>query len=346
MKYHRLGHSTLEVSEICLGTMTWGEQNTQAQAFEQLDYAIGRGVNFIDTAEMYPVPPQATTQGETERIIGHYLKAMGNRDNLIIASKVAPTVINGDAIRPEMKLDWRNIHQAIDASLSRLQTDYIDLYQVHWPERQTNFFGQLMYEHDEDDHSTPILDTLEALAEIVKSGKVRYIGISNETPWGIMKYLKLAEKHDLPRIASVQNPYNLLNRSFELASSEVCLRENVSLLPYSPLAFGTLTGKYCDDQWPANARLTLYKRFSRYNGTDMAKAATQAYVDLAKEFGLSPAQMALAFVNSRQFVASNIIGATNLEQLKENIDSHQVTLSDELILRINELALEYRIPCP
>ncbi|WP_434927081.1 NADP(H)-dependent aldo-keto reductase [Shewanella sp. HL-SH8] len=346
MEYRRLGHSSLEVSNICLGTMTWGEQNNQSEAFEQLDYAIGQGINFIDTAEMYPVPPTAETQGETERILGRYLKAQGNRDELVIATKVAAPGLKGDYIRPKMALDWRNIHQAVDDSLSRLQIDTIDLYQVHWPDRNTNFFGEMIYTHDEDERYTPILETLEALAEVVKQGKVRYIGISNETPWGFMQYLRLAEKHDLPRIVSIQNPYNLLNRSFEVGMSEISLRENVPLLPYSPLAFGALTGKYENDQWPAGARLTIHKRFARYNSTPMALQATQAYVDLAREFGLSPAQMALAFVNSRQFVASNIIGATNLHQLKENIDSHKVILSDELHSRLNELTALYRFPCP
>ncbi|GGP46127.1 NADP(H)-dependent aldo-keto reductase [Shewanella saliphila] len=346
MEYQRIGHSTLEVSKICLGTMTWGEQNTQEQAFAQLDYAIGQGVNFIDTAEMYPVPPQASTQGETERILGRYLKAQGNRDELIIASKIAAPGIKGDYIRDNMALDWRNVHQAVDDSLSRLQIDTIDLYQVHWPDRNTNFFGEMMYEHDEDEHYTPILDTLEALAEVIKQGKVRYIGISNETPWGFMKYLKLAEKHDLPRIVSVQNPYNLLNRSYEIAMSEISHREDVPLLAYSPLAFGMLTGKYENDQWPEGARLTVYKRFARYNSTPVALQATQAYIDLAREFNLTPTEMALAFVNSRKFVAANIIGATGLHQLKQNIDSHKVTLSTELMVRINELSTLYRFPCP
>ncbi|MBR9727982.1 NADP(H)-dependent aldo-keto reductase [Shewanella intestini] len=346
MEYQQLGHSNLQVSKICLGTMTWGEQNTQADAFQQIDYALSQGVNFIDTAEMYPVPPQATTQGETERIIGQYLKAKGNRDQLIIATKVAAPGVKGDPLRPDMALDWRNIHQAVEGSLSRLGIDTIDLYQVHWPERQTNFFGQFMYEHDNDDHSTPILETLTALSELVKQGKVRYIGISNETPWGVMKYLKLAEKHDLPKIVSIQNPYNLLNRSFEMGGSEISLRENVPLLPYSPLAFGALTGKYENEQWPQGARMTVYKRFARYNSTPMALEATQAYVNLAREFSLSPAQMALAFVNSRQFVAANIIGATGLEQLQQNIASHQLILSTELLKRIDELSLLYRFPCP
>ncbi|WP_299801674.1 NADP(H)-dependent aldo-keto reductase [uncultured Shewanella sp.] len=347
MEYKRLSHSSLNVSQICLGTMTWGAQNTQAQAFEQLDYAIGKGINFIDTAEMYPVPPEAETQGETEIILGNYLKQRGNRDNLIIATKVAAPGGKSDYIRPNMALDWRNIHAAVDASLERLQLDTIDLYQVHWPDRNTNFFGELGYQQqDEHEKQTPIIDTLEALASLVKAGKIRYIGISNETPWGFMEYLRLAEKHDLPKIVSVQNPYNLLNRSYEVGMAEVSHREEVPLLAYSPLAFGALSGKYLNDQWPEGARMTLFKRFARYTGTQMALDATKAYVELAREFNMSPAQMALAFVNSRKFVASNIIGATNLEQLKENIDSVNCSISPELMRRLDELALLYRLPCP
>ncbi|MEZ9819016.1 NADP(H)-dependent aldo-keto reductase [Shewanella sp. 10N.286.45.A1] len=347
MEYKRLPHSSLDVSEICLGTMTWGEQNTQAEAFEQLDYAIAQGVNFIDTAEMYPVPPKAETQGATETILGNYLKQRGNRDNLIIASKVSGPGGKSDYIRPNMALDWRNIHQAVDSSLARLQLDTIDLYQIHWPDRNTNFFGELSYaQQDDNEQQTPIIETLEALADLVTAGKIRYIGISNETPWGFMKYLQLAEKHGLPKIVSVQNPYNLLNRSFEVGMAEISHREEVPLLAYSPLAFGALSGKYLNDQWPEGARMTLFKRFARYTGSEMALEATNAYVELAKEFNISPAQMALAFVNQQKFVGSNIIGATNLEQLKENIDSIHCSISPELSLRLNELAQLYRLPCP
>lgn len=346
MEYRRIPHSNLEVSKICLGTMTWGEQNTQAEAFAQLDYAIGNGINFIDTAEMYPVPPKPETQGETERILGQYIKARGNRDDLVIATKIAAPGGKSDYIRKNMALDWNNIHQAVDASLARLQIDTIDLYQLHWPDRNTNFFGELFYDEQDHEHQTPILETLEALAEVIRQGKVRYIGVSNETPWGLMKYLQLAEKHGLPRIVSVQNPYNLLNRSFEVGMSEISHREELPLFAYSPLAFGALTGKYCNDQWPEGARLTLFKRFARYTGSQMALDATKAYVDLAREFKLTPAQMALAFVNSRKFVGSNIIGATDLYQLKENIDSLKVTLSPELLVRLNQLSDQFRLPCP
>jgi len=347
MEYRRIPHSSLDVSELCLGTMTWGEQNTQQEAFSQLDYAIGEGINFIDTAEMYPVPPKAEIQGETERILGNYLKRNGSRNNLVIATKVSAPGGKSDYIRPNMALDWRNIHEAVDASLERLQIDTIDLYQVHWPDRNTNFFGELSYQQiDDNEKQTPIIDTLEALADLVKSGKIRYIGVSNETPWGLMKYLQLAEKHDLPRVISVQNPYNLLNRSFEVGMAEVSHREEVPLLAYSPLAFGALSGKYLDDQWPEGARLTLFKRFARYTGSQMALEATKAYVELAREFNMSPAQMAQAFVNSRKFVASNIIGATSIEQLRENIDSINTCISPELLIRLDELAQVYRLPCP
>lgn len=347
MEYRRIPHSSLEVSELCLGTMTWGEQNNQSQAFSQLDYAIGEGINFIDTAEMYPVPPKAETQGDTERILGNYLKQSGQRDKLIIATKVSAPGPKSDFIRPNMALDWRNIHEAVDASLKRLQIDTIDLYQIHWPDRNTNFFGELSYQQiDDNEKQTPIVDTLEALASLVKSGKIRYIGVSNETPWGLMKYLQLAEKHGLPRVVSVQNPYNLLNRSYEVGMAEISHREEVPLLAYSPLAFGALTGKYIDDTWPERARLTLFKRFSRYTGTQMALDATKAYVELAREFKLSPAQMSLAFVTSRKFVASNIIGATNLDQLKENIDSINTVISPALMIRLDELSKIYRLPSP
>ncbi len=246
-----------------------------------------------------------------------------------------------------MALDWRNLHEAVDSSLERLQIDTIDLYQVHWPDRNTNFFGELSYQQvDENEKLTPIIDTLEALAALQKEGKIRYIGVSNETPWGLMKYLQLAEKHNLPRVVSVQNPYNLLNRSFEVGMAEISHREEVPLLAYSPLAFGALSGKYLDDQWPEGARLTLFKRFARYTGSQVALDATKAYVELAREFKLSPAQMSLAFVNSRKFVGSNIIGATNLEQLKENIDSINTSISPELMVRLDELAQVYRLPCP
>ncbi|MFQ6370751.1 NADP(H)-dependent aldo-keto reductase [Shewanella sp. YIC-542] len=348
MEYLRIPHSNLEVSKLCLGSMTWGQQNTQAEAFAQMDLALGEGINFIDTAEMYPVPPKAETQGESERIIGQYLKARGNRDKLVIATKIAAPDGCGRSshIRPNMALDWDNIHAAVDASLQRLGVDTIDLYQIHWPHRNTNFFGELYYQQQSKESQTPILKTLEALAEVIRQGKVRYIGVSNETPWGLMKYLQLAEKHNMPRIVTVQNPYNLLNRSFDVGMSEISHREQLPLLAYSPLAFGTLCGKYLNNQWPEGARLTLFKRFARYNRSELAIKATEAYVSLARKLGLSPAQMALAWVNSRPFVGASIIGATSTQQLQENINSQQLCLSAEVLAELEQLSEQYRLPCP
>ncbi|EMA2447955.1 NADP(H)-dependent aldo-keto reductase [Vibrio fluvialis] len=344
MQYTKLPHSSLEISKLCLGSMTFGEQNTQAEAFSQLDYALERGINFIDTAEMYPVPPKAETQGKTEEFIGNWLEKSGKREKVVLATKVAGPR-NVPYIRENMALDHRHIHQAIDDSLSRLKTDYIDLYQLHWPQRQTNTFGQLNYPYPDQQEEVTLIETLEALSDLVRMGKVRYIGVSNETPWGLMTYLRLAEKHDLPRMVSIQNPYNLLNRSFEVGLSEISHYEGVKLLAYSPMAFGVLSGKYLNGARPTGARCSLFERFQRYF-TPQGLKATEAYVNLAREFGLEPAQMALAFVNQRPFVASNIIGATNLQQLKSNIDSLELELSEELLLKIQEIGTLYSNPCP
>ncbi|MGF1751316.1 MULTISPECIES: NADP(H)-dependent aldo-keto reductase [Vibrio] len=344
MKYHSLPHSSLEVSKIALGTMTFGEQNTKKDAFNQLDFALERGVNFIDTAEMYPVPPNSTTQGLTESYIGDWLSQSDKRQKVILATKVAgPRSL--PYIRDNMSLDRRNLHQAIDDSLTRLKTDYIDLYQLHWPQRQTNCFGQLNYPYSEGNEGVSLIETLEALSELINAGKIRYIGVSNETPWGVMSLLKLAEKHNLPRIVSIQNPYNLLNRSFEVGLSEISHHEGVELLAYSPLAFGCLSGKYLNGQRPKGARCTEFERFVRYF-TPQGIAATQAYIDIANKHNIDPSQMALAFVNQRPFVASNIIGATNLSQLEANINSIDITLSDELMSDIQELGTRYSNPCP
>lgn len=344
MEYRKLPNSTLEVSRICLGTMTFGEQNTQQQASDQLDYSLERGINFIDTAEMYPVPPKPETQGLTESYIGNWLAQSDKRDKVVLATKVAgPRSM--PHIRPDMSLDRRNIHLAVDDSLRRLKTDYIDLYQLHWPQRQTNTFGTLNYPYPQEEEEVTLVESLEAMAELVRAGKVRYIGLSNETPWGVMKYLQLAERHNLPKVVSIQNPYNLLNRSFEVGLSEVARFEGVELLAYSPLAFGCLSGKYLSGARPEGARCSRWQRFARYF-TPQGIAATQAYVDLARKHGLDPAQMALAFVNQQPFVASNIIGATTLEQLKSNIDSIELTLSEELTQELNQLAVTYSNPCP
>ncbi len=344
MQYRRLGSTDLEVSVICLGTMTWGEQNSEAEAFEQLDYAVAHGVNFIDTAELYPIPPSKRTYGRTEAIIGNWLKKRGRRADLILATKVAGNTKGWVSyIRGGPRLNRLQIHQAIDASLKRLRTDYVDLYQVHWPARTVNKFGERGMTQLEEESVESIGETLEALDQLVRSGKVRHIGISNETPWGMMQYLTLAKKHGWVRIQSIQNPYNLLNRLFEVGLSEMSLRENVGLLAYSPLGFGVLSGKYLDGTASPGSRLNLFSEYRRYSGEN-AVQATREYVRLARRHGLSPAQMALAFVNSRPFVTANIIGATTMEQLRENIASIDLTLSKEVLDGIE--AIHTRIPDP
>ena len=345
MKQRTLGQTDIRVSELCLGTMTWGEQNSEAEAFTQLDLATAEGINFIDTAEMYPVPPRAQTQGLTEQYLGNWLAARGGRDKLAIATKVVGPGDGLSHIRGGPRLTADHVRRACEASLKRLQTDYIDLYQVHWPDRNCNFFGKLGYEHSTSEDATPIAQTLAALAELVQAGKVRHIGLSNETPWGVMEYLRLAERHGWPRPVSIQNPYNLLNRSFEAGLAEIAHREQLGLLAYSPLAFGALSGKYLNGSKPEGARMTLFSRFSRYTGSH-ADAAIQAYVELARANDLSPVQMALAYVTSRSFLTSNIIGATSLSQLRENLGSARVTLSEEVLGAIAELHRVYTYPCP
>ncbi|WP_119393589.1 NADP(H)-dependent aldo-keto reductase [Salinibius halmophilus] len=343
MQFRKLGQTDLDVSLICLGTMTYGEQNTEAEAHEQLDYAVSQGINFIDTAEMYPVPPKPDTQGRTEAYIGSWLAQRSDRDKLVIASKVAGPRM--EHIRGGSRLSRQHVIEACDASLKRLKTDYIDLYQIHWPERATNFFGRLDYQHQAEHEHIALQETLEALNELVQAGKVRYIGNSNETPWGTMHALQLAERHNLPRLQSIQNPYSLLNRSFEVGNAEVAHREQVGLLAYSPLAFGMLTGKYRNGAQPEKGRLTLYSRFQRYSG-ELGVKMTEAYSQLAERHGLTPTQLALAFVNSRPFVTSNIIGATTMAQLQENIASVNVNLSAELLAEIDALHQSQPNPCP
>ena len=344
MQYRQLGHSDLNVSLICLGTMTWGEQNTESDAHEQMDYAIANGINFFDTAELYAIPPKEETFGETERCIGNWFKKRNNRKDIILATKVAgrsdwlPYIRGGKAC-----LDRKNIETALNDSLKRLQTDYIDLYQLHWPDRNTNFFGKLGFEYDPDDVSIPIEETLAVINDIIKSGKVRYFGLSNETPWGAMKFVQVADKKNYPRPVSIQNPYSLLNRTYEIGLSEVSHRENMGLLAYSPLGFGVLSGKYLNNARPAGARLTLFDRFDRYSNPQ-AIAATEAYVDIARKNNLDPAQMALAYVNSRTFLSSTIIGATSMSQLKTNIDSVNIELDSNIIEQIE--AVHTAIPNP
>ncbi|EPC01829.1 aldo-keto reductase [Litchfieldella anticariensis FP35 = DSM 16096] len=343
MQIRPLGKTGINVSRLCLGTMTFGEQNSEAEAHEQLDRAVAFGINFIDTAEMYPVPPMAETQGRTEAYIGSWLKRRASRDDIIIATKVAgPGLAH---IRGGPRLTREHIQQAIDGSLTRLQTDYVDLYQLHWPDRSTNFFGKLGYLPDEEEDATPLEETLSALKELVDAGKVRAIGLSNETPWGVMRCLRLAETMDIPRVASVQNPYNLLNRSFEVGLAEIAHREDVGLLAYSPLAFGVLSGKYLDGARPPKGRLTLFERFQRYT-SEVAEEATHAYVRIARDHGLDPAQMALAYVNSRPFLTSNIIGATTMEQLESNLASESLKLEQEVLDAIEAVHKRLPNPCP
>ena len=346
MKYKQLGNTQIDVSIICLGTMTWGEQNTQSDAFEQMDYALDTGVNFFDCAELYSIPPKSDTYGATETIIGNYIAQRKNRDQFILASKIAgPGEGWVDHIREgKTKFNKQHITTAVNDSLKRLKTDYIDLYQLHWPERKTNFFGQLGYNATEDSF-TSIRETLEALNEMVIAGKIRHIGLSNETPWGVMSFVNTAVELNLPKIVSVQNPYSLLNRSYEIGLAEISFREGCGLLAYSPLGFGTLSGKYLNQAQPDNARITLWPDYSRYTNPQ-AVAATEKYVALAKEHDLDPAQMALAYINTRPFLTSNIIGATTMAQLKSNIESINVHLSDEVLEGIEKIQIEHPNPSP
>jgi aryl-alcohol dehydrogenase-like predicted oxidoreductase len=341
MEYRRLGDTDVQVSLIGLGTMTWGEQNTERDAHEQIGYALDQGVTLIDAAEMYPVPPRPETQGLTERFIGTWLAQHRSlRDRIVLATKIAgparqphnPRHIRGE----NNQFDRKNLTQALNDSLKRLQTDYIDLYQLHWPDRSTMTFGRPAYPWIDDAYTVPIEETLGVLADFVKEGKVRHIGVSNETPWGVAQFLRASEKLGLPRIVSIQNPYSLLNRTFEAGLSEFSHREHVGLLAYSPLAFGWLSGKYEGGARPAGARITLFERFQRYSKPHTVQA-TSRYVALAKHHGLSPAQFALAFVNSRPFLTSNLIGATSLDQLKENLASIDVKLSADVLAEIDAL---------
>ena len=347
MQYRKLGNTGVDVSLICLGSMTWGEQNTQADAFEQMDYAVAQGVNFFHTAELYSIPPAADTYGRSEQIIGNWLKRSGDRNKIILASKIAgPGEGWIDHIRKgKTRFTRKHLEEALNGSLSRLQTDYIDLYQLHWPERDTNFFGRLGFPPPQQGDFTPVAETLEALSGFIQAGKIRYIGLSNETPWGIMHFLHIAEQLNLPRIVSVQNPYNLLNRSYEVGAAEVSWREQCGLLAYSPLGFGVLTGKYIDGARPAGARLTLYPDYTRYSGTIAEKACIE-YAALAREYGLDFGQMALAFVNSRKFLTSTIVGATAMDQLKANIDSVNISLSEKIVQGIQAIHEAHPNPSP
>ncbi|KAB0266449.1 aldo/keto reductase [Microvirga brassicacearum] len=347
MEYRRLGRTDLNVSLICLGTMTWGQQNTEAEGHAQLDYALDQGINFIDTAEMYSIPPRRETQGSTERIIGSWFKARGNRDKVILASKVVGRSAN-DWFRDDgstTELSRAQIEEAIDKSLKRLQTDYLDLYQIHFPDRPMPWGSNPTIFRVEEGPSHPIEETLHIMGDLVKAGKIRHFGLSNESAWGTMTFLKHGEARRLPRVQSVQNAYNLLNRTYEVALAEISTREQVSLLAYSPLAQGYLTGKYLDGARPAGARTTLFERGQRYENP-VAEQAVRKYLALAREFDLDPAQMAIAFVNSRPFVTANIIGATSMDQLKADIAALGVKISPELEARINTIHVEHCNPCP
>jgi aryl-alcohol dehydrogenase-like predicted oxidoreductase len=348
MEYRTLGRTGIKVSVIGLGTMTFGEQNTEADGHSQIDYALDQGVNLIDTAEMYAVPPTEKTYGSTERIIGTWLKKSGKRHQVVLCTKVAGpgralgiTYVRGG----NNKLDRQNILAAIDSSLQRLQTDYIDVYQMHWPDRLTNFFGQWGYQHVENDDSVPLEETLEVMTDLVRAGKIRHVGLSNETPWGLHRFLRAAEQRDLARVVSIQNPYSLLNRTFEIGLAEMSIRENVGLLAYSPLAFGMLSGKFMNGARPPESRIVRWSRFARYSGA-IAERTTAAYVGIAHEHGLDPAQMALAFVNRQRFLTSNLIGATTMAQLKANVGSVSIKLSDDVINAIEGVHRAQPNPCP
>jgi aryl-alcohol dehydrogenase-like predicted oxidoreductase len=342
MKYRKLANTNLDVSVICLGTMTYGEQNTESEAHEQLDYSIANGINLIDTAEMYAIPPKEETQGLTERIIGTWLSKRKDREKIYVATKVAGPGM--EYLRGGSRLDKKQIFQAVDDSLKRLQTDYIDLYQVHWPERKSNYFGRLGYEYS-NEIGVPIEETLEAMTDLVKSGRVRYVGVSNETPWGTSRYLNIAKEKSMERIVTIQNPYSLLNRIYEVGLAEISQHENVGLLAYSPLGFGQLTGKYIN-KTTKNSRLGLFGDwFTRYSNEECL-GAVKKYLKIADKYNLSLTHLALAFVNTRPFVTSNIVGATTMEQLKENIDSVNIEITETMLEDINQVHSSQPNPAP
>ncbi len=349
MHYNPLGRTGIEVSRICMGCMTFGEQNTEEESFALLDQCMDGGVNFYDTAEMYSFPSSPETQGDSERILGSWIAARGNRDKVIVATKITGPEEPGGYVyhvrNGDLSFGEKQINDAVEQSLERLKTDYIDLYQLHWPERTVNMFGQMDYEHAEDEDWTPFEETLATLGRFIEAGKIRAIGCSNETPWGVMKMLQLADSQGLPRMASIQNPYNLLNRTYDVGLSEVSIREDCGLLAYSPLGYGVLSGKYLGGARPPKARVTLYPQYTRYT-TPRAEKATAAYVALAKDHGLDPAQMAIAFVNNRRFTTSNIIGATTKEQLQSNIEADDIVLPQEVLDGIDAIHKQDENPVP
>tara|TARA_B100001121_G_scaffold22849_1_gene17727 strand:+ start:6929 stop:7966 length:1038 start_codon:yes stop_codon:yes gene_type:complete len=345
MNYKKLGNTDLDVSTICLGTMTWGEQNTQKEGFDQMDYALDQGVNFWDTAELYAIPPKESTYGRTEEVIGNWFKKSKKRNEVVLATKVAGPGLNW--IRGGgNQYDEKNLNEAVNGSLKRLKTDYIDLYQLHWPERKSNFFGRLGYQHKDDTDWNKFEDILNSLDKIINSGKIRYIGLSNETAWGLSKFLEISKIKQLPRMMSVQNPYSLLNRTYEVGLAEVSIREKSGLLAYSPLAFGYLTGKYRNGELPKNSRMKLFgDQFMRYK-TANGQLAIEKYNEIANKHGLNLTQMSLKFCELQPFMTSVIIGATTMDQLKTDIESVHINLSDDVINDINEIQKIYPNPCP
>jgi len=345
MIYTNIPNTNIKVSKICLGTMTFGQQNSEIEAHEQLNFAIEKGINFIDTAEMYSIPGKKETQGSTEQFIGTWLKNQ-KRDDFVVATKISGPNDYFKYIRENLGFSKEAIYEALNKSLTRLQTDYVDVYQLHWPERKTNFFGQRNYVHNQneqwEDNFKEVVETLDGL---VKEGKIRHYGVSNETSWGLMRHLTESKYHNLTRCKTIQNSYSLLNRTFEINLAEVAMRENVGLLAYSPLGFGMLSGKYLNGNLPENSRLKLFPAYSRYN-SEQSHILTQKYLELAKELNISLAELSLAFVNHQSFVTSNIIGATTLEQLKENLESIHVELSQETLQKINEIQELQPNPAP
>jgi len=345
MNFKKLGNTDLKVSTICLGTMTWGEQNTQKEAFQQMDYAEDCDINFFDTAELYAVPPNKKTYGKTEEIIGNWFKQKNNREKIVLATKISGPGLSW--IRDGgLQYTEKNIKKAIDDSLKRLKTDFIDLYQLHWPERNTNYFGRLGYEHTEEKKCNDFKSILEILKKFINQGKIRYIGLSNETAWGLSKFLEISKIFELPKMMSVQNPYNLLNRTYEIGLAEISIREKSGLLAYSPLAFGFLSGKYRNNNLPEGSRMKLFEDFFLRYKSNNATKAIEDYYKIAKKYNLSLAQMSLAFINSRSFVTSNIIGATTMEQLKENVGSLNIKIDKEIIQEINSIHKNNPNPAP
>ena len=345
MKYTTLPNTDTKVSKICLGTMTFGQQNTESEGHSQLDFAFEKGINFIDTAEMYSVPARQETYGSTEKIIGTWFKKSGKRDEVILATKIAGPNPLFTYMRDKNDFSPASIQFALDQSLKRLQTDYIDLYQMHWPERKTNTFGQRGFKIIEEGWEDNFHQVLETLQGFIQQGKIKNIGVSNETPWGLMRFLEESKKHNLPRISTIQNPYSLVNRSFEVGLSEICYRENVGLLAYSPMAFGVLSGKFLTGESHPNARINLFPQFARYN-SENTREASRLYNEIAKDFGLTLTELALAFIEKQPFVTSTIIGATNLEQLEQNINTINVSLSEEIMLEVENVQNNFPNPAP